>query len=138
MCGPSSRCAMRSCARARGTSRWRKRWCDAMDAACRKDAPIALRLTTAPGVRPVTASAFVATIDDIARFRSAHELEAYLGLIPSERSSGEKRQLGHMTKAGNGRMRWLLVEAAWQILRSKSPETAALRAWTVPLAKRVD
>lgn len=33
-------------------------------------------------------------------------------------------------------MRWLLVEAAWQILRSKSPETAALRAWTVPIAQR--
>jgi transposase len=101
-----------------------------------KEEPIALRLTTAPGVGPVTASAFVATIDDIARFRSAHELEAYLGLIPSERSSGEKRQLGHITKAGNGRMRWLLVEAAWQILRSTSPETAALRAWTVEHERR--
>ena len=98
--------------------------------------PIAARLATAPGVGPVTASAFVATIDDITRFRSAHELEAYLGLVPSERSSGEKRQLGRITKAGNSRMRWLLVEAGWQILRSKSPETAALRAWTRPIAQR--
>ncbi len=109
---------------------------EARIAAFVKEEPIALRLTTAPGVGPVTASAFVATIDDIARFRSAHELEVYLGLIPSERSSVEKRQLGHITKAGNGRMRWLLVEAAWQILRSKSQETAALRAWTVPIAQR--
>jgi hypothetical protein len=98
--------------------------------------PIVARLATAPGVGPVTASAFVATIDDITRFHSAHELEAYLGVVPSERSSGEKRQLGHITKAGNGRMRWLLVEAAWQILRSKSPRTAALRAWTLPIAQR--
>ena len=98
--------------------------------------PIAARLATAPGVGPVTASAFVATIDDITRFHSAHELEAYLGVVPSERSSGEKRQLGRITKAGNGRMRWLLVEAAWQILRSKSPETAALRAWTLTIAQR--
>ena len=102
----------------------------------RKEDSIATRLTTAPGVGPVTARAFVATIDDITRFRSAHELEASLGVVPSERSSGEKRQLGHITKAGNGRMRWLLVEAAWQILRSKSAETAALRAWTLPIAQR--
>ena len=97
--------------------------------------PIAARLTTAPGVGPLTASAFVATIDDVTRFRTAHELEAYLGVIPSERSSGEKRHLGHLTKAGNGRMRWLLVEAAWTILRSKSAETAALRAWTLQIAQ---
>ena len=109
---------------------------DARIAAFAKADPIATRLTTAPGVGPVTASAFVATIDDITRFRTAHELEAYLGVIPSERSSGEKRQLGHITKAGNGRMRWLLVEAAWQILRSKSPQTLALRTWTVQIAHR--
>ncbi len=109
---------------------------EARIAACAKEDPIATRLTTAPGVGPVTASAFVATIDDITRFRTAHELEAYLGLIPRERNSGEKRQLGHIIMAGNGRMRWLLVEAAWQILRSKSAETAALRAWTVQIAQR--
>ena len=78
----------------------------------------------------------MATIDDITRFRTAHELESDLGVIPSERSSGEQRQLGHITKAGNGRMRWLLVEAAWTILRSKSAETGALRAWTVQIAQR--
>ncbi len=101
-----------------------------------KEDPIATRLTSAPGVGPVTASAFVPTIDDITRFRTAHELKAYLGVIPSERSSGEKRHLGHITKAGNGRMRWLLVEAAWTILRSKSAETAAFRAWTLQIAQR--
>ena len=94
------------------------------------------RLMTAPAIGPVTASAFVATIDDIERFPSAHQLEAYLGLVPSERSSGEKRRLGRITKAGNGRVRWLLVEAGWHILRSKQPETAALRAWAVPIAAR--
>ena len=71
-----------------------------------------MRLTTAPGVRPVTASVFVATIDDITRFRTSHALEAYLGVIPKERSSGENRQLGHVTTSGDGRMRWLLVDAA--------------------------
>ncbi len=109
---------------------------DARISALVDEDPIAVRLTTAPGVGPVTASAFVATLDDITRFRTAHELEAYLGVIPCERSSGEKRHLGHISKAGNGRMRWLLVEAAWTIMRSKSPGTAALRAWTVQIAQR--
>lgn len=52
--------------------------------------PIASRLTTATGVGAVTASAFVATIDEITRLRTAHEVEAYLGVIPCERSAGEK------------------------------------------------
>ena len=102
---------------------------DARIAAFVKEEPIATRLTTAPGVGPVTASAFVTTVDDLTRFRTAHEL------VPSERSSGEKRQLGHIPKAGNGRMRWLLVEAAWTILRSKSPQTLALRTWTRTIAQ---
>ncbi len=93
-------------------------------------------LATAPGVGAVTASAFVATIDDITRFHSAHQLEAYLGIVPGEWSSSEKRRLGGLTKAGNTRVRWLLVEASWLILRSKSPETAALRAWALPIARR--
>ena len=76
----------------------------------------------------------MATSDDITRLRTAHEREAYLGVMPSERSAGEQRQRGHITKAGNGRMRWRLVDAAWQILRSKSPQTLALRTWTVQIA----
>ena len=98
--------------------------------------PVVALLATAPAIGPVTASALVATIDDITRFRSAHELEAYLGVVPGERSSGEKRRVGRITKAGNARARWLLVEAGWRILRSKSPETAALRAWALGIALR--
>jgi transposase len=101
----------------------------------RTDAAAAL-LATAPGVGPVTAAAFVATVDDVARFGSAHELEAYLGLVPSERSSGEKRRLGRITKAGNSRARWLLVEAGWGLLRSRRPEATALRAWALRIAAR--
>ena len=98
--------------------------------------PVVARLTTAPGVGPITASALVATIDDITRFRSAHEFEAYLGVVPGERSSGETRRVGRITKAGNARVRWLLVEAAWRIVRSRSEETATLRAWALGIAPR--
>lgn len=98
--------------------------------------PLVALLMTAPGIGAVTASALVASIDDITRFHSAHQCEAYLGLVPGERSSGEQRRVGPITKAGNRRTRWLLVEAAWRILRSKDPESAALRAWTLTIAAR--
>ncbi|CAN5193325.1 IS110-like element ISRhru3 family transposase [soil metagenome] len=102
---------------------------------CEED-PIVALLATAPAVGPVTASAVVATVDDITRFASAHQFEAFLGLVPSERSSGEKRRIGRITKAGNSRVRYLLVEAGWRIMRSKSAETAALRDWAGRIATR--
>jgi transposase len=76
-------------------------------------------------------------VDDVARFRGAHQLEAYQGLVPSEWSSSEVQRRGHITKAGNSRMRRLLVQAAWCILRRhKKPETAALREWAERIASR--
>jgi transposase len=99
------------------------------------DATVAL-LATAPSIGPVTASAIVATVDDITRFHSAHQFEAFIGLVPGERSSGEERRVGRITKAGNSRVRYLLVEAGWRILRSKSDDTVALRAWALTIAAR--
>lgn len=101
-----------------------------------KSDPIVALLATAPSVGPLTASAVVSTIDDVTRFRTAHQFEAFLGLVPGERSSGEKRRVGRITKAGNSRARYLLVEAGWRLLRPKSPETAALRAWGLKIAAR--
>jgi transposase len=98
--------------------------------------PVVALLTTAPTIGPITAAAIVATIDDVTRFRSAHQFEAFLGVVPSERSSGEQRRVGRITKAGNARARYLLVEAAWRILRSKGDDTAALRAWALGIAAR--
>src|SRR5712672_1336842 len=94
------------------------------------------RLCTAPSVGPVTAAAFSSTVDDPRRFKSAHQVEAYLGLTPSEWSSGEKQSKGHITKAGNTRMRKLLVQVAVSILRLRSPRTEALRKWATGIAVR--
>ncbi len=94
------------------------------------------RLCTAPSVGPVTAAAFSSTVDDAHRFKSAHQVEAYLGLTPSEWSSGEKQCKGHITKAGNSRMRRLLVQVAVSILRLRSPRTEALRKWATGIAAR--
>ena len=95
------------------------------------------RLMTAPEIGPVTAVAFVATLDEAGRFRGAHQVEAYLGLVPREWSSSEVQRRGNITKAGNSRMRWLLVEAAWRLAtHGKKPETQALRDWAERIAHR--
>ena len=95
------------------------------------------RLRPMPSIGPVTAVAFVAALDgDATRFRGAHQVESYLGLVPREMSSGEVQRKGRITKAGDGRVRWLLVQAAVSTLRLKKPETAALRGWAERIALR--
>jgi transposase len=84
----------------------------------------------------VTAAAFVATLDDAQRFRHAHQVEAYLGLVPRELSSGETQHRGHITKAGPPRMRWLLIQVAVSILRRQPPQAEALHAWARPIVAR--
>ena len=63
-------------------------------------------------------------------------MSSYVGLVPSERSSGDKQSRGPITKAGNARTRWLLVEAAWCIMRYKNPKTEQLREWASRIAAR--
>jgi hypothetical protein len=94
------------------------------------------QLCTAPGIGPVTAVAFVVTLDDVTRFRTAHQVEGDLGLTPREYSSGERQHRGRISKTGNARMRSLLVEAAWRLLRTKDPAAAPLRAWAEGIAQR--
>lgn len=99
------------------------------------DAQVA-RLCTMPSVGPVTAAAFVATVDDAKRFKNAHQVEAYFGLVPSEMSSGEKQRRGHITKTGNARMRGLLVQVAVGMMRVKKGSTRGLWEWAERLAAR--
>ena len=79
--------------------------------------PQAQLLMTQPGVGPVTALAFVLTIGEVTRFAGSKQLTSYLGLVPSEHSSGSKRRLGAITKQGNCFLRKLLVEAAQTTVR---------------------
>jgi len=94
------------------------------------------RLRSVPCVGPVTAAAFLAAIDDAQRFRHAHQLEAYLGLVPREYSSGETQRRGPITKAGHSRTRWLLIQAAVSILRRRPPQAEELRTWALRIAAR--
>jgi transposase len=77
----------------------------------------AVRLMTHPGIGPVNALAFVLTIGPVARFRRSKQVVSYLGLNPSEHSTGGKRRLGAISKQGNTLVRWLLIEAAHQAVR---------------------
>ena len=98
--------------------------------------PRVRRLRSVPCVGPVTAAAFLAVVDDVGRFHHAHQLEAYLGLVPREYSSGETQHRGPITKAGHSYTRWLLIQAAVSILRRPSPETEALQTWALRIAAR--
>jgi transposase len=75
------------------------------------------RLRCLRGVDTLTALALVAEIGDFSRFRCAQELMAFVGLVPSEQSSGEHRRQGSITKVGNAHVRRLLVESAWHARR---------------------
>src|SRR5262245_13992885 len=137
-CCVSRACATRAAAPRPSRLGWRVCLCNAderLERLVASDSRVR-RLCTVPGVGPVTAATFVATVDGVERFAGAHQVEAYLGLVPRELSSGERQYRGRITKAGNGRARWLLVEAAWSILRYKKPETLALRRWAERIADR--
>jgi transposase len=80
--------------------------------------PEARRLMTHPGVGTVTALAFVLEIGDADRFRCGKRIASYLGLVPPEDSSGERRRLGRISKQGTVILRFFLVEAAQVTVRS--------------------
>lgn len=76
-------------------------------------APLVKALQALRGIQLVTAVIIAAELGDLARFKSAPELMGYLGLVPSEHSSGESKRRGRITRTGNGHVRRVLVESAW-------------------------
>lgn len=76
-------------------------------------APLVETLQALRGIALVAAITLVAELGDIARFSNPRQLMAYLGLVPSEHSSGRSRRQGGITKAGNAVARRMLIEAAW-------------------------
>jgi len=102
--------------------------------AARADA-VTRGLMTAPGVGPVVALAFQATVDEVGRFATPGAVTSYLGLVPREDSSGERQRKGAITKAGPSRMRVLLIQSAWYLWRSPAG-SATLHAWARRLGER--
>lgn len=95
--------------------------------------PVVRRLGTTPGVALIVAAAFVSVIDQAKRFRDAHQVEAYVGLVPSENTSG-KRKLGSITKQGNSYLRALLIQSAHCIFRLRADDP--LKRWAENVEQR--
>jgi transposase len=76
-------------------------------------APVVEGLMALRGVKLISAMTILAELGDISRFDSPRQLMAYLGLVPSEHSSGPSRRQGGITKAGNGHVRRILTESSW-------------------------
>jgi len=111
---------------------------DELQALAKEDPLIRLCATT-PGVGLIVAATFLSVIDDAQRFKSAHAVSAYLGLVPSESTTGgpKKRRLGSITKQGNPHARAMLVQAAWALLNSgRHYANDAIRLWGLRIAKR--
>ena len=75
------------------------------------------RLRCLRGIDTLTAVGLIAEIGDFAAFEHPKQLASFLGLVPSEQSSGERRRQGSITKAGSRHARRLLIEAAWHYRR---------------------
>jgi transposase len=97
-----------------------------------KKRPVTRRLMTHPGVGPLTALAFELVIGTPERFHCGKQIASYVGLVPEEKSSGDRRRLGHISEQGNVLLRFLLVEAAQVTVRSQ----AQWRSKFFPLAMR--
>jgi transposase len=87
-----------------------------------------------PGIGPVTSMRFVAAIDDVSRFPSAHAVESYLGLTPGEHSSSERKQRTGITKAGSAAVRGALVQAAWNLRRTRPLDPISV--WATAIEQR--
>jgi transposase len=100
------------------------------------------RLQSIPGVGLLTATALVGSVGQIHGFRRARRFASWLGLTPREYSTGEHRSLGHITKAGDGYLRRLLVHGARAVLAAARRSAAQqrvlppLQQWAVRLAER--
>ena len=104
-------------------------------AARRKADPVSRRLAAVPGVEPPTALTVAVTVD-ARRFESGHHFAAWLGLTPRERSTGGRQRLGGISRAGNERLRQLLVVGAMAVIRHAGPTSKAASPWLLGLLER--
>ena len=100
-----------------------------------RDDEVCRRLMTIPGVGPVVALTYRATVDVPARFRNSRAVGAVVGLTPCKYQSGESDRTGAISKCGDEMMRVMLYEAA-QILLMRSTQWSWLKAWAVQIARR--
>ena len=97
---------------------------------------VSRRLTTIPGIGPITASALAGTIADPLAFKSGRELAAWIGLVPRQHSSGGKQKMGRVSKQGDRYLRRLLTVGATAVMRRLPGKTDGLSLWVRALLDR--
>ena len=100
-----------------------------------RESDLARRLMTVPGVGPIVALAYIATLDDEKRFRKSVDVGAFLGLTPKRHQSGEVDWSGKISKCGDSDMRRLLYSAASTLI-SCTRKPSRLKEWATRLAER--
>jgi transposase len=100
-----------------------------------RDTELGRRLMEIPGVGPLLASAFIATVADPHAFKSGRNMSAWIGLVPKQNSSGGKEKLGGISKAGNRYLRQMLVVGAMAVIRV-AERHGTRRPWLVQLMAR--
>ncbi len=95
------------------------------------------RLQTIPGVGPIIAATLMGTVPDPESFKNGRQLAAWLGLTPSQYSSGEVNRMGAITKRGNSALRRLLIHGARSVLNWCDLKTDELSVWLKRLKKRM-
>ena len=100
-----------------------------------KATPVSQLLAEVPGIGPITALSLALTVDP-GRFTSGRHFAAWLGLVPKEHSTGGRQRLGGISRAGNERLRQLLVVGAMAVIRYAKPGSKSASAWLLALLER--
>lgn len=95
------------------------------------------RIMELPGVGSLTASALIAAVGDAREFKTSRQFAAWLGLTPSQNSSGGKMQLGRITKRGDGYVRMLLIMGARSALLTAPRRSDRISRWLLELQTKV-
>ena len=114
-------------------------WVSQVDAALKQIASeneACRRLLAIPGVGSITATAVIAAIGNGAAFTKGRQFAAWLGMVPSERSTGGKQKLPGISKRGNCYLRRLFMHGARAVLQQSAKQSSALQAWLEQLTSR--
>ena len=112
-------------------------WCDERIASHVRSDERARKAATLLGVGPTTASAVVASVGDFKQFANARQFGAWMGLVPSQNSTGGKARLGRITKRGDDYLRTLLIQGAKSAVMSAGKRSDRISQWLVQLKERV-
>lgn len=113
------------------------KWCDERIAVHVKEDEQAQAAQQLQGVGPITASAAVASVGDFKQFKNGAQFGAWLGLVPSQNSSGGKSSLGRITKRGDDYLRTLLIQGAKSAVMTAPRRSDPISRWLTQLTERV-